>query len=939
MYEDLKKIYQDIFKELQKVKAIQTNFEQIMGDLRTISGNDVTALKDSISLHSNDYSIRTQLRDISGIVSNSLAYYLAHLWSKGSNEFGLNNYQLVLVLQNNLKYNPDLIKSQNKVKKAIQEEYKSLTGMDMSDFVIDDSFWKNTLFIIDNFAINGKSPSFAWLSKKTNVLIVGNKFYHGITEILAINGFVMHEVGLSIPQIVIQPQRVTIAGTDVLVVEQSLRQTFLQKTPTGQGVIDYTNPTLMKDHDGKIQLVGSERRAEHEYPLVLNLINLLGQILENKANLENYHIRPFTKVADWYAAATTGHIDNKFYSYNIGGHLLVRTSFDNYFSDLGPIEQILPNIINDIEQTAYSFLRSHITEQDIAEGNGARILIEKIQKYLVDKYILKSIENTGSFTFGYKSTPVATAAFSATEERKQQEAELLKVSSDLEFRPTYKDLIRKIFLLPSEKVTSNIRDILVNSVRDITIDESLYTLVACLFIAEPSRCPQTLLPTIMMLDLCKAQTVSWQDAIFQMSLLNSIEPRHTSLIKTVLSNFGGSLPMTHDGSYFQAQLITNSPLQQRKILTWVEYKSILIMLNWVQLAQNVKPDSILTDSNDIINAVINGHFSDRMANFASIESSDYGIQVNLEAQTILTHLDRLEDNFSGKRFVVFSVPKGQNLPFIQFPSISGNNGLQQNLQDDTNGILSEVINFEEMLGNIEGSQYTSKKPDYQYVMDRFLADQNLYTVEAGAGGNCFFHAIARQLAIINNNEKIINHEELRQFAIQYMTDHPGEFDGFTEDTLDDYIDQMSQNGTWADNPIIQALANEFQFEILIYRINGEINIIRGANPIRTVSVAYTGGHYLSVELLTNQEKDENIELLVQAISSNSLEDSQSATSSDKHKPSSAPTSMPTSSPIDASKSNAISYAHERSFLSPANIGEYESHFKVLAAFLGLDGTI
>jgi hypothetical protein len=256
---------------------------------------------------------------------------------------------------------------------------------------------------------------------------------------------------------------------------------------------------------------------------------------------------------------------------------------------------------------------------------------------------------------------------------------------------------------------------------------------------------------------------------------------------------------------------------------------------------------------------------------------------------------------------------------------------------------SEEMNLEEVLGSTGGSRYTptvekAKKTHYQHVMDRFLADENLHTVEAGAGGNCFFHAIARQLEVINNDEEVINYKELRQFAIQYMTDHPDEFNGFTPNTLDEYIDQMSQNGTWADHPIIQALANEFQFEILIYRINGEINIIRGANPIRTVSIAYTGAHYLSVESTDNQQ-DENIERLVQAMGGSSLEDSQSATSSDKVKPSGAPTSMPTLAPTVEIKVNETFDTYEERVQNIASPDEYNYHSKVFAVFLGLDSNM
>lgn len=58
----------------------------------------------------------------------------------------------------------------------------------------------------------------------------------------------------------------------------------------------------------------------------------------------------------------------------------------------------------------------------------------------------------------------------------------------------------------------------------------------------------------------------------------------------------------------------------------------------------------------------------------------------------------------------------------------------------------------------------------------------------------------------------------------------------------------------------------------------------------------------------------DIEHLVQAMSNNFLEDSQSAVSSEKVKPSNAPTSMATSSPT-----------YEELFSSSNNLGEYNHY--------------
>jgi hypothetical protein len=142
-------------------------------------------------------------------------------------------------------------------------------------------------------------------------------------------------------------------------------------------------------------------------------------------------------------------------------------------------------------------------------------------------------------------------------------------------------------------------------------------------------------------------------------------------------------------------------------------------------------------------------------------------------------------------------------------------------------------------------------------LNALLKFRELYVVESGSGGDCFFHAIARQLEKINNN-RIMTHEELRQFAVNYMLNHPNRFEGFTVTTLDNYISEMSQQGMWADNPIIQALVNELGISIQVYRADGTITILTPVNndALRTVSIAYTGNHYLSVESIHTENLEE-----------------------------------------------------------------------------------
>lgn len=120
-----------------------------------------------------------------------------------------------------------------------------------------------------------------------------------------------------------------------------------------------------------------------------------------------------------------------------------------------------------------------------------------------------------------------------------------------------------------------------------------------------------------------------------------------------------------------------------------------------------------------------------------------------------------------------------------------------------------------------------------------------YEIENVAGdGNCLFHAVARQLGNLT-------HQELRALAVNYILEHLEDFDGFMAEDVGSYIDAMSREGTWADNLIIQALANVLGININIFRADdGAINRIAptGIEALDTspILLLYTGNHYLAV---------------------------------------------------------------------------------------------
>ena len=129
--------------------------------------------------------------------------------------------------------------------------------------------------------------------------------------------------------------------------------------------------------------------------------------------------------------------------------------------------------------------------------------------------------------------------------------------------------------------------------------------------------------------------------------------------------------------------------------------------------------------------------------------------------------------------------------------------------------------------------------------DKILGRANLHAEESGAEGNCFFYAIARAMHF---GPREIG--ALREAATNYILTHPEQYRGFVDD-LDTYIDRMSQDGEWADNPVIHAMVNRLGINLHIHHLDGHIvNIVPDNNigNIPDVHIAFhqEDQHYLAV---------------------------------------------------------------------------------------------
>lgn len=128
-------------------------------------------------------------------------------------------------------------------------------------------------------------------------------------------------------------------------------------------------------------------------------------------------------------------------------------------------------------------------------------------------------------------------------------------------------------------------------------------------------------------------------------------------------------------------------------------------------------------------------------------------------------------------------------------------------------------------------------------------------VNVDGDGNCFFHAVARQIGGLGYTQ---DHKTLREIAINYMLENAQQFQGFAEGEADlnGYIDMMSQNRQWADNLIIQALANALDINITIIPDDNNPVVIQangGTTNAGNINIGFIHRvHYVSLEQIENE---------------------------------------------------------------------------------------
>ena len=108
------------------------------------------------------------------------------------------------------------------------------------------------------------------------------------------------------------------------------------------------------------------------------------------------------------------------------------------------------------------------------------------------------------------------------------------------------------------------------------------------------------------------------------------------------------------------------------------------------------------------------------------------------------------------------------------------------------------------------SRASAEGSSYHRLINR-LCEKGLQALDVGGSGDCFFRAISHQY--YGTPEY---HISVRQAGVSYLEQHPDLFiESVSENSWKSYLLRMATPGTWCDNIIIQAVANQLNCVIHI----------------------------------------------------------------------------------------------------------------------------
>ena len=113
-----------------------------------------------------------------------------------------------------------------------------------------------------------------------------------------------------------------------------------------------------------------------------------------------------------------------------------------------------------------------------------------------------------------------------------------------------------------------------------------------------------------------------------------------------------------------------------------------------------------------------------------------------------------------------------------------------------------------MFGNtFETISFTNQNFALQYRMLR----HGLQPLDVGGEGDCLFKSILHQLYGDSSH-----YAEIRATAVRFLSDNPDRFiESVVGTSWNQYLCNMSHQGTWADSIVIQAMSDSMQLKINI----------------------------------------------------------------------------------------------------------------------------
>ena len=246
-------------------------------------------------------------------------------------------------------------------------------------------------------------------------------------------------------------------------------------------------------------------------------------------------------------------------------------------------------------------------------------------------------------------------------------------------------------------------------------------------------------------------------------------------------------------------------------------------------------DSIYTNffiEKDYYPAIIQTFYSFHKAITISVDLTETTIKPPTNVG-YFDNIHQMEIDISPRSSITFDIPKTpkskRNEKCHETSRKKTNINSTSYTEKSNNGLDQRTLNFLSNLKDILSNRSISFKSRSRVRICEQLALLGLRKINVVADGNCFFRALSYQLTGDENN-----HMDLRNAAIGHLTENSTQYAPFVAenyDGIEDYIIEMSRNGTYADHLSILATATSINQNIIIHELGKTPLFIPGSDYI------------------------------------------------------------------------------------------------------------